>query len=154
LDEEIVAFVGRETAEGEDGGFVEFEAAADELARSFADGKETVVVVAGRDHVHALGGDAVVGGDHVELRGRGGDDEVASAVENRLVLDALGEVELFFEGGFFLGVAGLHLLFFSEAERVGRVDVRDGEGFGETLAGDPGAPVVGVDELIGEPVFF
>ena len=154
FDEEIVALVGGETAEGEDGGLVEVEPATDHLPRGLADGEEAVVVVAGRDHVHALGGDAVVGGDHVELRGRGGDDEVARAVENRLVLDAFGEVELFFEGRFFLGVVGLHLLFFPETERVRRVDVRNGKGFGEALAGDAGVPVVGVDELVGELVFF
>jgi hypothetical protein len=151
-DEEIVAFVAGEAAEGEDDAAFEAEALADGVATGVADGEEAVVVVAGRDHANFFGGRAVVLHDEIELRRRGGDDELGGGVDLAFGGDAAGEIVLLFELRLVARVVALHLALFPEAERVGGVDMGDAERLSEVLAGESGVPVVAVDKAVGEAV--
>ena len=71
------------------------------------------------DHVCAALGRLMILQDHVVSGRRGRYDQVAFAEQNRLVLDAFGEVTLLFESLVPLREIGLHLGLLPEAEGMG-----------------------------------
>lgn len=90
-----------------------------------SDRKEARVVVARRNHAQLSNWHLVVLRQHIRLRRRCGDDEVAVGHQLPLVVDAVLEVVALLELEFSSVIVRLHLPLLPQSERVRRMDVRN-----------------------------
>ena len=148
VDQQIVALVAGEPAQGKNDAPLEAKARSQRVAGGDTDGEEAIVIVSRRDHRDLFGGRAVVLHDHVHLIGRGGDDLLATAEQQGLFVDSLRKIVFLFEVLRVLGRVLLHQLLFPEPERVRRVDMRHVQHLGQALRGISSIPIVTIEKLV------
>jgi hypothetical protein len=107
---------------------------------------EPLLVDARGDHRDMIEGDAVILADELGLLLRRGDDVIAVAVDEELLLDAFGKpIDLFP-----IPSRALHVLALPRSEGMRRVDVGDAHLLGDALPRPARVPVVAVDDVVAE----